>query len=91
MKDISAIEPIDTAAGATDPAAGAPEKPVFNQSVYQNDYIRRKYDRVNLTMPKGQKEIVRQRAKSKGQSVNEYINALIAADLAAGQKETDGN
>ena len=44
-----------TAAGATDTAEGqqAQEKPVFNQIAYQNEYNRMKYDRINLTMPKG--------------------------------------
>lgn len=73
-----------------DTSATGQDKATFNQFAYQNQYNREKYDRVNLTMPKGQKEIVRQQAKKRGQSVNEYINALIMADIAAGQEETDG-
>ena len=73
-----------------DTSAAGEDKTTFNQFAYQNQYNREKYDRVNLTMPKGQKEVVRQKAKKRGQSVNEYINALIMADIAAGQKETDG-
>lgn len=73
-----------------DKSAAGQDKATFNQFAYQNQYNREKYDRVNLTMPKGQKEVVRQQAKNRGQSVNEYINALIIADIAAGQKETDG-
>lgn len=49
----------------------------FNQIAYQNDYIKEKYDRVNLTLPKGKKEAVRQAAQALGQSVNEFINAAI--------------
>ena len=28
----------------------------FNQISYQNEYIKEKYDRINLTVPKGRKE-----------------------------------
>ncbi len=49
----------------------------FNQIAYQNDYIKEKYDRINLTLPKGKKEAVRQVAQALGQSVNEFINAAI--------------
>lgn len=44
---------------------------------WQNDYIARNYDRVNLTMPKGKKEILQARAKAAGESVNAYINKAI--------------
>lgn len=59
----------------------AAEKPVFNQIAYQNEYNRKKYDRINLTMPKGKKERVRVAAAAAGQSVNEYINAAIEKAL----------
>ena len=35
------------------------------------------YDRVNLTMPKGQKEDVTAHAESRGESVNAFINRAI--------------
>ena len=44
---------------------------------WQNDYIARTYDRVNLTMPKGQKEKVQAHAESRGESVNGFINRAI--------------
>ena len=46
----------------------------FNQIEYQNKYIKEKYDRVGLTMPKGKKEVI-----------NEYINALIDRDIQSKQ------
>jgi len=64
--------------------AAGQEKPVFNQIAYQNDYNRQKYDRVNLTMPKGKKERVRIAAAAAGQSVNEFINAAIDKALNGG-------
>lgn len=52
----------------------------FNQISYQNEYIKEKYDRINLTVPKGGKEEIKKKAAAAGQSVNEYINALIDND-----------
>ena len=62
------------------------EKPVFNQIAYQNDYNREKYDRVNLTMKKGKKALVKEAAAAAGQSVNEFINAAIDKALQNGQQ-----
>lgn len=53
----------------------------FNQIAYQNAYIREKYDRISLTVPKGRRDEIKQRAASSGKSVNEYINGLIDQDL----------
>ena len=52
----------------------------FNQISYQNEYIKEKYDRINLTVPKGRTEEIKKKAAAAGQSVNEYINALIDND-----------
>ncbi len=49
---------------------------------WQNDYIAKTYDRINLTVPKGKKEII-QNALRDGESVNGFINALIDKELAA--------
>ena len=89
VKDISKTKSDKTdttAAGATDPAAG--QEKAFNQVAYMNEYNRNNYDRVNLTMPKGKKAIVKERAAGLKKSVNEYINDLINADLE--QKEAGG-
>lgn len=48
---------------------------------YKNQYISEKYDRINLTVPKGQKEQIAERAAAQGLSVNSYINNLIKADM----------
>ena len=48
-----------------------------------NKYISKAYDRVNLTLPKGQKEIIREYAESHGMSLNGYINKLISEDMGA--------
>ena len=46
-----------------------------------NKYISKAYDRVNLTLPKGQKEIIREYAEAHGMSLNGYINKLISEDM----------
>ncbi len=42
-----------------------------------NKYMSANYDRVNLTIPKGQKESIRVHAKARGESVNGYIKKAI--------------
>lgn len=53
----------------------------FNQIAYQNDYKREKYDRMELLLPKGRKEILKKKAKAAGVSMSEYINSLLEKDL----------
>ena len=48
---------------------------------WQNDYIARTYDRINLTVPKGLKEVIQATAKQNGESVNAFINRLIEGEL----------
>lgn len=47
------------------------------KSEYRNAWIAEKLDRVNLTMPKGQKEAVKAHAESRGESMNAFINRAI--------------
>lgn len=61
----------------------------FNQIQYQNEYNKKNYDRMSILLPKGKKEQVKQRAKSKNQSVNSYINELIDTDFE-GSDNNDG-
>ena len=42
-----------------------------------NRYIEKAYDRINLTVPKGRKEIIRAFAESHGESVNAFIGRAI--------------
>lgn len=50
-------------------------------TAYKNQFIAEKYDRINLTVPKGDKERIQAYALSMGKSVNAYINDLIKADM----------
>lgn len=49
----------------------------FNKVLYKNEFISKNYDRVNLTMPKGKKDIIKKHAQAKGESVNSFINRAI--------------
>jgi len=42
-----------------------------------NKYVKNNYDRVNVTMPKGRREIIKVAADAAGESVNAYINRAI--------------
>ena len=58
---------------------------------WQNNYIARTYDRVNLTLPKGRKGKVSDHAQAKGESLNKFINRAIdetiERDKAAGDNQ----
>ena len=43
-----------------------------------NKYISKAYDRVNLTLPKGQKDEIQAHAAVQGKSVNAFINRAIS-------------
>lgn len=44
---------------------------------WQNNYIARTYDRINLTIPKGKKDVIQAHADSHNESVNGFINRAI--------------
>ena len=54
---------------------------------YQNNFIKQKYDRVNLTVPKGKKEKIKAAAAAEGKSVNDFINAAIDARMSGSVPE----
>lgn len=45
---------------------------------YNNEFIKQTYDRINLTVPKGQKEAIQAHAATRGESVNGFINRVIS-------------
>ena len=56
------------------------------KSEYRNAWIAEKLDRVNLTMPKGQKEAVKAHAEAHGESVNAFINRAINETIERDQE-----
>lgn len=47
----------------------------------KNRYNDKAYDRINLTVPKGQKDIIKAHAESHGESVNGFIQRAIAQTM----------
>ena len=56
-------------------------------SAVKQRYNEKAYDRLAITIPKGQKQAVEARAQGKGQSVNGYVNGLIRADMGLTEDE----
>ena len=52
-----------------------------------NKYVKEKYDRVNVTFPKGQKEIIKAHADKRGESVNAFIQRAVSETIER-DKET---
>ena len=48
---------------------------------YNNEFIKQAYDRINLTVPKGQKEVIQAAAEKRGESVNGFINRAISETI----------
>ena len=58
------------------------------QQASVNKYVKNNYDRINVTMPKGKRDVLKAHAEAQGESVNGFINRAIdetmARDSAAG-------
>ncbi len=65
---------IDTITGGITEEENVMEEKEFDKVKYKNDFNKQKYDRINLMVPKGKKDELKQLAKEAGISVNEYIN-----------------
>ena len=61
---------------------------------YKNQWQKDNVDRVNLTMPKGKKDIIRAHAEAQGESTTGFINRAIdetmERDNAARGEATEG-
>jgi len=55
---------------------------------YNNEFIKQAYDRVNLTLPKGQKDKIKAHAESRGESVNSFICRAIAAQVERDEQQS---
>lgn len=47
----------------------------------KNRYNAKAYDRINLTVPKGQKEVIKAHAESHGESLNAFIQRAIQTTM----------
>lgn len=52
-----------------------------------NKYMKANYDRVNLTVPKGAKDTIKDHANSMGESVNGFINRAINETMERDKEE----
>lgn len=60
------------------------------QQASVNKYVKANYDRINVTMPKGQKETIQSAAAAVGESVNSYINGAIIQRMERDKGTTPG-
>ncbi len=51
-----------------------------NSTKYKNQFNKERYDRINLSVPKGMKEAIQNLALEKGLSVNAYILELVRSE-----------
>lgn len=52
-------------------------QPKANTAEYKNAWQKQNVDRINLTVPKGKKEVIKSHAENYGQSLNGFINEAI--------------
>ena len=56
----------------------------------KNTWITKAYDRINLTVPKGQKDLIQAHAEAQGESTNGFINRAISETMERdGEPKTD--
>ena len=58
---------------------------------YNNEFNKNAYDRINLTVPKGEKEIIKAHADKTGESVNGFINRAIDETMERDKDRTNTN
>ena len=56
----------------------------------KNTWITKAYDRINLTVPKGQNDLIQAHAEAQGESTNGFINRAISETMERdGKPKTD--
>ena len=53
----------------------------FDKIKYNNAFNAKAYDRINLTIPKGEKERIKSAADKNGESVNALINRVVFSEI----------
>lgn len=51
------------------------------QQTAVNKYVKKNYDRINVTFPKGQKDLLKAHASQRGESVNAFIVRAVKETL----------
>ena len=52
-----------------------------------NRYNAKAYDRINIAVPKGDKDIIKDHAESKGESINGFVNRAIDEAMERDKQE----
>lgn len=56
-----------------------------------NKYNEKAYDRINIAVPKGKKDVIKAYAEARGESVNAFVNEAIDAALSGSVAQSGGN
>lgn len=56
---------------------------------YNNEFNKTAYDRINLTVPKGNKDKIKAHAEQNGESVNGFINRAIDETIEQDKTKVD--
>ena len=59
----------------------------MNRNEYTNLYKKEHYDRINILIPKGMKNKIKEAAESMDASISEYIMLLVSEDLSSGSSK----
>ncbi len=57
------------------------------QQASVNKYVKANYDRINVTLPKGQRDVIKAHAEVCGESVNAFINRAIGEAMGERQQK----
>lgn len=60
------------------------------QQASVNKYVKANYDRVNVTMPKGKRELLKAHAEAHSESVNGFINRAISETMERDKTASGG-
>ena len=56
----------------------------MNRSEYSNKYKKEHYDRINVLLPKGMKDKIKEASESMDASISEYLMLLVSEDISTG-------
>ena len=62
-------------------------KDAEKRNEYNNNFIKENYDRVNLTLPKGQKDVLKELLKKRGKTVNGFLQEVVEQEIKRMQRE----
>ena len=60
------------------------------QQASVNKYVKNNYDRINVTLPKGQREIIKAHAEARGESVNAFITRAVENQMLRDRDKGNG-